>query len=941
MPTTTNPGPKKPCQTCPALLAALADSCRAEPLREKWLVAPSRRLGHQWLDTVARAGQPVVNVRLHTLVSLALELAGPQLAADNRQVISPLGRVVLAGRLLRQLPLGYLGGVTAGLAFAERVAATLHDLRLAGLEPPDLDHGRFEAADKGRDIVALLRGYEQALADQHLVDDADLFQRARAALPLPAGVLVLVPADLEPSPLARRLLEALPATQRVVLPVDEPPGPDFTDAFRAAGEMNEVREVLRRCLAHGWPLDQVELLHTDATTYVPLVYELAASLQVPVTFADGLPVRYSRPGRALAAWLAWCGADFPQPALVALIRDELLEGVPGHLAAALRVVPIGFGRDRYLRQLDEQIGALDRQLTGTDTDEDGEARPEHRAALQRRREALTALRSPVAELLALASRPPLAAAAAFLRTHARCVNELDNYARDILLDRLAELEAWLAVGGEGLNPREWLPALLAETRVLGLGPRPGHLYVAGIEAGGHAGRPHTFIVGLDVNRFPAGGRTDPVLLDSERQELSPHLDTAATVRERAARRFERLRARLRGTVTASYSCRDVASDAELYSSLALPVTMTAALAPARVAECLSVDEWWLWRLCGAAPVREPEQLVAACFAWVARGQAAAAHRAGPEFTAYDGCVPAAGPDLDPAGKADRLFSAHRLETVGACALRYFYQYALGLMVPEELEIERDRWLPPAEFGQLLHEVFCRHLRDGGELATVLAERIGRYQEKFPPPNAGVLRRDCRRLERALRIFEAEETEWRPTGRPVDFERDISRVPIALPDGTTIHLRGRIDRVDETAGGLAVWDYKTGSTFRFRVKAADPFHGGRILQHAIYLELARAHYGKPVASFGYFFPTEKGRGERIVFTPAQLAGAPELLARLRGLIARGAFAATTDVKDCEYCDYRGLCGDVATVTAQSVTKLAEPDNTMLELYRQLRPVKEPK
>jgi ATP-dependent helicase/nuclease subunit B len=867
---------KKPAQT-PRQIAALAEICRQHLLAEKWLLTPSRRIGQQWLDQIARAGQPVVNIRLHTPASLALELAGPRL--EGRRLLSPLGRVVLAGRLLRQLDAGYLGGLRPSLALAERLAATLHDLRLAGLEPDDLERGRFEAPAKGRELIALLRAYRQMLDEHKLVDDAELFRLAGTELP--AGVLVLAPADLDLGP-----LQKIPHT---ILPVDEPPAPDFTDAFNAVGETNEVREVLRRCLANGWPLDQVEVLHTDAETYVARFYELAAALDIPVTFAEGVPVRYSRPGRALAAWLAWVAADFPQPALVAMIRDGLLEGLSGNLAGALRVVPIGFGRDRYLAQLDEQCAALERQAAELETDEAGEPRIEHRAALQRRRDALAALRAPVAHLLALADRPLLDAADEFLKNHARCVNELDNYAREVLQMRLTELKSWLPAEDE---VREWLPALLRETRVVGEGPRPGHLYVTGWERGGHSGRPHTFLVGLDADRFPPSGRQDPVLLDSERKELSPELATVAGQRERTAKSFQQLRARLRGTVTGSYSCRNVADDSEWFAGLALPAPTTAATAPATEAAALSENEWWLWRLCATKPVREAAALVGECFPWLGRGMRAT----------FDGFVPAAGPDLDPAVSADRQFSPHRLETVGTCPLRYFYRYALGLQEPEELELDPERWLPPAEFGQLLHEVFCRHLRDGVALEQVLQERIARYREKFPPPNEGVLRRDCRRLERAIRIFAAEAFD----GTPVDFEREISGVPVALPDGSTIHLRGRIDRVDETAAGLELWDYKTGSTFRFRTKRDDPFNGGRVLQHAIYIELAKARYGRPVARFGYFFPTEKGRGERLVFTPAQLAGAPELLARLRGTIARGEFPATEKLDDCTYCDYRSIC-----------------------------------
>lgn len=55
--------------------AALAAICQEAPLTEKWLVAPSLRIGYQWLDRIALAGRPVFNVRVFTLTGLALDLA--------------------------------------------------------------------------------------------------------------------------------------------------------------------------------------------------------------------------------------------------------------------------------------------------------------------------------------------------------------------------------------------------------------------------------------------------------------------------------------------------------------------------------------------------------------------------------------------------------------------------------------------------------------------------------------------------------------------------------------------------------------------------------------------------------------------------------------------------------------------------------------------------
>ena len=93
------------------------------------------------------------------------------------------------------------------------------------------------------------------------------------------------------------------------------------EIFRAVGEANEVREVLRTCLSRGYKFDEVEILHTDAETYIPLIYELLIRPEaeltlddqgLPVTFAEGIPTRYSKPGRALTAWLAWLREGYMQ-----------------------------------------------------------------------------------------------------------------------------------------------------------------------------------------------------------------------------------------------------------------------------------------------------------------------------------------------------------------------------------------------------------------------------------------------------------------------------------------------------------------------------------------------------------------------------------------------------------------------------------------------------
>ena len=54
----------------------LAELCGQHLLAEKWLLAPNRRVGNQWVEQVARSGQPAVNLRVTTVRSLVMEMAG-------------------------------------------------------------------------------------------------------------------------------------------------------------------------------------------------------------------------------------------------------------------------------------------------------------------------------------------------------------------------------------------------------------------------------------------------------------------------------------------------------------------------------------------------------------------------------------------------------------------------------------------------------------------------------------------------------------------------------------------------------------------------------------------------------------------------------------------------------------------------------------------------
>src|SRR5262249_47313038 len=147
------------------------------------------------------------------------------------------------------------------------------------------------------------------------------------------------------------------------------------------------------------------------------------------------------------------------------------------------------------------------------------------------------------------------------------------------------------------------------------------------------------------------------------------------------------------------------------------------------------------------------------------------------------------------------------------------------------------------------------------------------------------------------------------GTSLDIEEPVR---VALPGGKHLRVRGRIDRLDRVGGAaenaFVIWDYKTGSSWRYQ--QVPPFWQGPVVQHAFYLELMKARLqalseqlpDARIERFGFFFPSERARGERIEFTPEELAEGNAILERLARVAGTGAFLATNNSDDCKFCHY---------------------------------------
>ncbi len=1007
----TNDPANQPMDSRPdsSLIAALAEVAKSHPFERKLVVCHSYGQGRELLRRLAVLGGGWIGFESTTPAKLALELTADLLAADGLKVADAFDELALLDDAidgtLDDAP-ARLRELAEGAGLRQAIAESIRALRLAGVAPDTLRKARLRDREKRDALARILSAYESALWRAKLADIATVFRRAtglieerglsddtrvlllpghgrrgvsgafleslmtRGAVILRDDAVVGLPYPQSWFRESRSVAEAPGATPLSYLhAVDRAPRTDHDPAieqFAAASLTDELREVLRRVMASGLRWDEVDIIATEPSSYGAALDSLARRLDIPVTYAAGLPFERTRPGRALRGYLRWIREGFPED----VIRGMLMSGdlalpdadaPPGSsLARRLRRLKIGRGRERYRDSIERA-----RRLLSLPPSLDDERSPEEIAqSRERERRELDGLAAVLDAILdatptvpdrieprALTVRPAdLARGALALMRFVPAEVGADGAAKTRLTERLERLEQ------KGRRPTSLDAAvaiLLAkiETRVPASDPEGaapwssagGHLHMSDLTNGGLAGRRATFIVGLDAFRFPGAGVQHALLGDDDRNALRSgvglSLPTTAERIEQERYELAALFARLRGHLTLSYAAwdpaeaRTVAPAAEMlqafrlvkrdpgadYENLHASLTTLASAVPGSAR--LDAADVWLGALAHGGVFRLGEDVVREAFRPLDRGLSAQSARQARELTAYHGrIVPRA--SLDPRSNPDIVVSASRLESLGACPRRYMLRYVLRVRPPDDPEMVPERWLSPLNRGSLLHSVYERSLRLAREtgvafeeagfdalVAQVLEDEIAEWHTLLPPPGTAVFGLEVDALKRDAKAFvmmvRKSGAEW------VALEHKFGRngepaVELKLRSDASIRVAGAIDRVDRRPEGLVVIDYKTGSKYDYE-RRSGTYRGGRRLQHVLYRAIAEQIFGEPAIRAEYHFPTFRAGDDNVAsYTREQLAGGLVVVERLLDLAKTGLFFPTDEPNDCKFCDFQSVC-----------------------------------
>ncbi|MHB1346211.1 MAG: PD-(D/E)XK nuclease family protein, partial [Candidatus Humimicrobiaceae bacterium] len=772
---------------------------------------------------------------------------------------------------------------------------------------------------------------------------------------------------------------------------------DFTiEMFNAPNYRSEINEILTRLSDMGDHIDNAEIIYTDHEPYLEIINILAQKLKIPVSFSAGLPGSKSRAGKSLKGFLLWIRDDFSEIHLRNLLKYNLLAPKckntqvrinSARLAFALRTSKIGWGRDRYNFILEKSISEIKDKFAKAKIDPGLEINLD---AYKNRLETLNELKEITADLLHII--PEINGGKInFKKLCTCCLKFLSDFVRAGDGDEASYLKALK----ENISNMEFIAErdlsteeavlkiieILEDIRFLKSGPKPGCLFVSDIENGGMSGRGCTFVAGMDENKFPGIQIQDPVVLDEEREKISSDLKLSKDRLKEKLYDFTSMLAGLNGKLFFSYTSYDIKNERILFpSSVLLQVyrlkseninadynelmsymEKNSVLESSTTDEtCLDESSLWLNRMISNDKVKNARESVLKIYPWLKEGINAINCRRSSKLTVYDGWVRPLSDELDPRKNEDIILSCTGIESYAHSPYAYFLEKVLKIKRPEELKKDLGMWLDPMMRGSLLHDVFQSFMEKIKSLSVypdfekqrsmirgILMEKIDRYIEEIPFPGEAVFKQEVESLKQDLDVFlEVNKDLKNPLFLEYEFGRfgkektNINIGKDSRGNDIRISIAGKIDRVDKAGTNeYHVWDYKTGSSYSYEEEGY--VCGGRQLQHILYAKvieniLKKTDPDAKVTTCGYILPTQKGRnsGKGCIFKrntedDEKWQG---VLSCIFDLMSKGIFILSDEsMPFLDDEDIYGSKADIENIKA----KINDPENTILEKYRELK------
>ncbi|MEH7012302.1 PD-(D/E)XK nuclease family protein [Neobacillus niacini] len=953
-----------------SLVNELNQICTQFLFKEKIVIVDSFAIGEQINEAFIKEGHRGINLKFKTVHNLAMNLV--ELNSDHPiKVLDGTVGVHFTYTILKELnnqgKLLYFSGMEITPSFSHAIYSTLQILRLAGYEARTLKKDAFLAPEKAEDLVNILSEYEKILSNNQFTDNASILIKAIQFVKKDENAVFVLQSNLHLTHLEEQLLSKILPEGSFKLPLAPVLGiniPERTslssiswgeptplsylyqldeagegpiNVFTSKTEEMEVKHVLEKIKSLKAPLDESIVFYSNADAYITSFFHLAQKFDIPITFGEGLPISFSRPGRLVSGLITWIQSNYSVQTFIDLLNEGLItlgDDSPSKskIVRVLRDLQIGWSKERYLTLLENEWKRLSEK----------EVEVENRVhELQWLNQWFTQIFKKLPNFDQFINyKKCLTGMVYFIKNHSKSSSALDEISKTTLLE---EIDKIVPYGDEELSRHdvfEKMNDLLLSLRVNQSRPKPGHLHVTSYKKGVYNSIPNVFFLGLDNRKFPGNSGEDPMLLDTERIALANKLPL---LRERGQENLYTLLqvlAHSPGKVTVSYcdfSINDnrVVNPAHVILQCYRMITgnqnaefkdLKSQVSKLVANEIFEDKDYWNEKLIQDTPSKINEGIFNH-FQNVKEGLSAESARFSESYSEYDGLIKIDVEQYDPRINQEKTMSAGKLESLARCPYSYFLKEVLRVRPIEEVSYDANKWLDPATRGSLLHSIFETFYKEMTQqnvkpayaihyekIMEIAVNLIEKEKEILPPPNDRVYQREMNDILACCDIFLKEEEVHGEQYNPLHFEYsfgigDQEPAIITLPSGE-VKISGIIDRVDQSLDGrYHIIDYKTGSTYGYEKNKA--FKGGRQLQHMIYALAIEQHLNLgegAVEESSYYFPTMKGLAQR--FTRKQDAALRtnglDILQKLIDVIKHGHFEMTEDENDCKFCEYKLVC-----------------------------------
>ena len=899
------------------------------------IVAPSSAAAASIRTAAARYGRPLVNIEALTPSGLAFHIWKTHSPADVSKFVSErFMQLVLAATLSR-------GTDAQSPLFLRSISTTVRTIvedRMAGR---DARWAESQASSASQQMYAnLFRVYEQFLLKSSRVDHSDVLRSAVELAPAFRTErhlsVLLVCAEVQITRLQADLVNQLGSGSSTSLllgtpesiwptsfagsvledwgyaPADVNSLADELPVLQSSTRREEVLSAVMDVIGRGLPFSDVEFAYTNDSSYPTIISSISDRLSINSSLNH--TSRSRRASEFIRGFCKWVMSGYDAEPLLHMLRSGLIQtdAVSSELATVLDQFRVSFP------SLDnpDLRGVL---MEG--------------AKLQRISfEKIDALLDFLHDLRGFIA-PQFVTPAQMVGILKRfCHKYFEAKENESVCDEIVD-SSFSDFADESLSSlsSSWIADnMLQVLQRTDQGNDSGSgLLVSPISEAGYGPRPYCYVLGLDDKACSgAESNSDSHFAGFEStNSATDRLSVRLLVSELARRYTDRL--------TLSVAAYDVAENRTLYpGSPLLELTSVRDLDP--VSRLSQVDH--------ADELRSSPSIAnAGQFPGIHAGINADRKRASSEWTAFDGVVPSAPEDVEISIRT----SPSRVEVLAACPFRYFLGEILEIPVPPRAQ---EDWISKADEGNILHALFERHGRariegqagvdseDEAAIMEELSKALQRQAIRSGSDLQALIEQKTEELASGVRQYFRRERELKNQRHPVAVELQfvdpedaaVRHISISLPSGT-LHLTGRIDRVDESSdGSWVVVDYKSGGYSDFvpkKLKALDDK-----LQWALYSLAASRMSGKTVKSAEYFFTSRKGAGWISgAATPAE----EELLPKLDALIARiksGSFIQAAEEKGpCQWCDFKPVCGDLTARKLSKTRKFEVSPDPMANLF----------